>query len=242
MPILSKAATDHWKAPFLNGAVLYSDDTFMMTVNPDLEDNERVMLLEPVDGPAMAVLTLGMASLAGLEQPQNMSLPEFRSQLQRAGIILHGADYVFFFPEDEKARLMKETTEGNIRRLTAADAAAFEAFCAASSEEDLDGAYVELDHWRVMGVFEGEQLVCAASMYPWNDTAIADLGVLTLTAARGKGYARRLTRAICRLAYEEGYEPQYRCQLDNQASVALAKAVGVMLFAKWDMLSEKCAL
>lgn len=242
MPILSTVATDHWKAPFLSGTTLYNDGTFLMTVNPDLKDNERVMLLEPVDGPAMAVLTPQMVALAGLDHPQNMSVSAFRRQMEQAGIIFNGADYIFFFPEDEKARLMKEATEGNIRRLTADDAAAFETFCAASSEEDLDGAYVELDHWRVMGAFEGGQLVCAASMYPWDDAAIADLGVLTLTAVRGKGYARKVTRAICRLACEEGYEPQYRCQLDNLASVALAKTVGVALFAKWDVLSPACAL
>lgn len=44
MPILSKVATDHWKAPFLKGTVLYNDDTFMITVNPDLEGNECVRL------------------------------------------------------------------------------------------------------------------------------------------------------------------------------------------------------
>ncbi|KQZ54074.1 MULTISPECIES: GNAT family N-acetyltransferase [Ensifer] len=107
-------------------------------------------------------------------------------------------------------------------------------FQGSASEEDLDAAYVELDHWLVYGAFDGDRLVCAASMYPWQERQIADLGVLTLVSDRGKGHARKVVRAISRAALEKGYQPQYRCQLDNHASVALAGAVGVTLFGQWE--------
>ncbi len=106
-----------------------------------------------------------------------------------------------------------------------------------STEEDLDAAYVELDHWAVFGLFEGNTLVCAASMYPWDDARIADLGVLTAEQYRGKGYAVKLVRSICRYALNQGYTPQYRCQLDNLASVGLAKAAGLSHFGKWEVIS-----
>ncbi|MEK1869262.1 MAG: GNAT family N-acetyltransferase, partial [Ensifer adhaerens] len=69
---------------------------------------------------------------------------------------------------------------------------------------------------------------------PWQERQIADLGVLTLVSDRGKGHARKVVRAISRAALEKGYQPQYRCQLDNHASVALAGAVGVTLFGQWE--------
>lgn len=45
----------------------------------------------------------------------------------------------------------------------------------------MDDANVELDNWAVFGSFEEHRLVSAASMYPWDNAQIADLGVLTLT-------------------------------------------------------------
>lgn len=239
MPIFSQAVTDCWKAAFLFGDVLYNDDTFRVTINPALDESSSVMLLEPVGEQVLAVLTPEMAGRAGLYEVKNLSVPVFKQQLAAAGIALHGADHLFFFSEEEKAKLLQEPVEANLRLLTEEDEAAFETFCGGITEEDLDGAFVALDHWLVLGAFEGGKLVCAASMYPWDDSPLADLGVLTSPDYRGKGYARKVTRAICRLALENEYEPQYRCQLDNLASVALAKSVGVSLYAQWDSIAEE---
>lgn len=74
-------------------------------------------------------------------------------------------------------------------------------------------------------------------MYPWRDAPLADLGVVTLPAHRGKGHARRLVRAISRRALGREHEPQYRCQLDNHASIALAASSGLTLFGTWDIVS-----
>ncbi|WP_229867066.1 GNAT family N-acetyltransferase [Streptomyces gelaticus] len=107
----------------------------------------------------------------------------------------------------------------------------------AASEQDLDEAFVELDHWAAHGALEDGRLVCVASMYPWNDAPLADLGVLTLPPYRGKGHARRLVRAISRHALARKHEPQYRCQLDNHASVAAAESAGLTRFGPWDVVS-----
>jgi len=104
----------------------------------------------------------------------------------------------------------------------------------------LDDAYVELDHWAVFGTFEQDRLVGAASAYPWQDAQIADVGVLTLAPFRGRGHARRVVREICKYVYGQGYEPQYRCQLDNLASAAVAKAAGLTLFGTWEVISPDC--
>ncbi|CDL81132.1 GNAT family N-acetyltransferase [Xenorhabdus szentirmaii] len=121
---------------------------------------------------------------------------------------------------------MQEKSEGALRELTKeGDETVFSEFQSSAPEQDLGSTYVELEHWLVFGAFEHEHLVSAASMYPWSNAQIADIGVLTLEAFRGKGYARKVVRAMSKHAYMQGYEPQYRCQLDNHASLAVAKAV-----------------
>lgn len=94
------------------------------------------------------------------------------------------------------------------------------------------------DHWLVFGTFVDDRLAAVASMYPWRDTHLADLGVLTLPANRGRGFAKATVRALSAAALNRGYEPQYRCQLDNVASAALAHSAGFERFATWDVIDH----
>jgi hypothetical protein len=43
---------------------------------------------------------------------------------------------------------------------------------------------------------------------------------------------------MCKHAAQKGYEPQYRCQLDNHASLAVAKAAGLTHFGTWEVVSR----
>ncbi|MFE3902222.1 GNAT family N-acetyltransferase [Streptomyces sp. NPDC059153] len=177
----------------------------------------------------------------GLENGQPVDEAGFRQRLEKSGISLHGADNLFYFTDEARGMLLGEPDGPSIRPLTEADADVFGQFEEAASEQDLDDASVELDHWAVYGAFEDGRLVCVASMYPWDDAPLADLGVLTLPPYRGKGRARRLVRAISRHALSRGHEPQYRCQLDNHASVAAAGSAGLTRFGTWDVVSPDSA-
>jgi RimJ/RimL family protein N-acetyltransferase len=199
-------------------------------------------VLETVDGRAMAVLTPELSVKAGLRKRQGLSIAAFRHALDEAGVVLHGADRVFHFTEAEKKRLALDAPDAGPRRLSGEDKAVFTGFQAQASEQDLDGAFVELDHWLVFGSFEQDRLVCAASMYPWMDGRVADLGVLTLEPFRGKGHARKVVRSISRHAWDLGYEPQYRCQPDNAASILLAGKAGLELFGTWEVVSPDSAV
>ncbi len=222
----------------MNGDVLFSDESFTLTINPDLDEDRRVMVLETSDGRVISVLTPALAEKAGLHHLQVLSEAIFRQKLNDVGITLHGADYLFYFSKADKIELLQENLVGDVRRLTEQDDIVFSEFQSSASEQDLDDAQVELDHWTVFGSFEHNRLVSAASMYPWeDDLQIADLGVLTLSSFRGKGHARKVVRSLCKYAYGQGYEPQYRCQIDNDASTLLAKAVGLTLFGKWEVIS-----
>ena len=237
MPLFSETITEFWQTRFLNGEVIHQDDYFTVTINPDLSEDRRVMVLETVDGRVLAVLTPALGEKLQLKERKDLSEEVFRQKLSEAGILLHGADYLFYFTEDEKNALMAETVDDHLCQLTEADAEVFAEFKSSASEQDLDDAYVELDHWAVFGSFEQNRLASVTSMYPWEEAKLADLGVLTLPTFRGKGHARDVVRAICQYAYKQGYDPQYRCQLDNEASAALAKAVGLTLFGKWEVIS-----
>ncbi|WP_233202960.1 GNAT family N-acetyltransferase [Chitinimonas sp. BJB300] len=199
------------------------------------------MLLETADGQISAVLTPVLIDKLNLYRDQNLSEQVLRQKLREGYVELHGADYVFYFSETAKRVLLEETPLHTIRQLSAADEAIFAEFQSSASEQDLGDAYVELDHWAVFGAFENERLVCAASMYPWEGQKIADLGVLTLPPFRGKGYASKVVRAISCYACNLGYEPQYRCQIDNHASIALAKKAGLTQLGKWEVISPDSA-
>jgi hypothetical protein len=237
MPQFPRAITDFWHALLSTGELLHRDARFEVRINPCMPEQSQIMLLAGTDGRAHAALTPRMAERAGLGRQETLSAPSFRRKLADAGLALHGADNVFYFPEAAKQALGQESP-ARVRRLDERDRAAFAVFQASASEQDLDGAYVELDHWAVYGAFDHDRLVCAASMYPWHGAAVADTGVLTLVAFRGQGHARDVVRAISRHALAHGHEPQYRCQTDNLASVSLAKAAGLAWFGTWEVISR----
>jgi RimJ/RimL family protein N-acetyltransferase len=157
--------------------------------------------------------------------------------LKAGAIKLHSPDCLFYYPDPSKSYLQQQNAEGIMHLLPGPDSALFEEFQSAASEQDLAEAYVELDHWAVFGSLDHGRLVSAASMYPWEGAHIADIGILTLPAFRGKGHAKRVVRAISRYACDQGYEPQYRCQRENHASKSLAASAGLEMFGEWEVIS-----
>lgn len=171
------------------------------------------------------------------------SLPTTEEQMEQVldshGFNLYSADYIYYYSQEEQEVLKKEIQDSSCRQLTSADAELFEAFTQTNSEEDLDAAYVELSHWAVFACFDEDVMVAIASVYPWEDTKIMDLGVLTHAKHRGKGYAQRLVRAISQYITQQGGELQYRCQWDNKPSIRLAQSCGLRFFGRWRVAIQK---
>jgi len=227
--MFARAIAEYWSAPFAAGAVLFDDGVFRLSANPGLAADRRVQVLT-TGALTHAVVTPEIASELGAVA----SLEELEAQLGAAELTLNGADNLFYFDPANRP-----VADAAVRRLTAADAAAFARFEAATSEQDRDDAFVELDHWAVFGAFVDGELVSAASAYPWTDSPMADMGVLTIDSARGAGHGSRVIRSLSAFAIDEGYEPQYRCQLDNAASIALAGRAGLSLFGTWDVIESE---
>ncbi|MGO1199667.1 MAG: GNAT family N-acetyltransferase [Dermabacteraceae bacterium] len=211
----------------------------LVVVDPDRSQKLPLSLLH-LDDAASGILALSphLAEQLGLVSDERLDRAELEARLERAGLELASADHLFHLPLSEQERLRAEPWGEDTRELTAADADAFDAFTALAPEGDLDEAFVELDHWLVVGTFRQQQLVSVSSMYPWGETAVADLGVITLPTFRGQGLGRATVRAISAAALSRGYEPQYRCDLDNAPSAALARAAGFARFGLWEGLED----
>ncbi|GAA3168169.1 MULTISPECIES: GNAT family N-acetyltransferase [Streptomyces] len=233
--------SNFWLTPSPTSRFLCGDGAFSVISDTALKESERLTVLTTADGKTRVRLTPAVAASLGLDDGQPVDEAGFRQRLEKTGISLHGADNLFYFADEDRQALLGEPDDPSVLPLTEAHAQEFKQFEEAASEQDLEDAYVELDHWAVYGAFEDGRLAAVASMYPWNDTPLADLGVLTLPSYRGKGHARRLVRAISRHALARGFEPQYRCQLDNHASVATAGSAGLTRFGTWDIVSPDSA-
>lgn len=235
--MFSSVVTGYWdaKLPRAGG----TSGGFSLTLDPALREDRRVMVLDAGDT-VRAVLTPAVArqaEVSGDDKLSALTASEFRRALGEAGVTLYGADRVHYFLEADKPALMHESAQIDVRRLAEGDAEPFAEFEASAPAQDLDDAYVELDHWAVFGAFVQGRLVSAASAYPWDGAQIADVGVLTLPEFRGHGHARAVVRALCRYAARQGYEPQYRCQFDNEPSIALARSAGLSYFGSWEVVS-----
>jgi len=230
------AVADYWQRAFGGGTRAIDDGTVCLTIDAGLGAARAAMILRRGDGRTSIALTPTIAERAGLSDMPPPPLPVVRERLAAAGFALNDPDLLFYPPADASF----STPDGThvVRRLETADEAAFAAFHAAASPQDLDDAWVEFDHPVVFGSFVADRIVCAASTLPWDRSPLADLGILTLPDSRGRGHARAVLAAIGRHVRSTGQELQYRCQTDNTASVALARAAGLAAFGEWDVLRD----
>ena len=211
-------------------------DGVHVVVDATLTESRSVSLLAVAEGPRVLAVSPARATELGVAHGDELDLDQVTSALRAAGITLNDPDDVFHFVAADARALVAEPVRPGVRALTIDDRAEFDRFAATAPEDDVDEAFVELDHWLVFGCFVDDKLVSAASMYPWDDSTLADTGVLTLPDHRGRGYAAATVRALSAEALRRGYEPQYRSQVDNLASVAVARSARLSLFGTWEVV------
>ncbi len=223
----------YWQHQFGGGRQAFDDRAVSLTIDASLDTVQAAMILTREDGTAAVALQPPLAERAGLLDANPLPLPDVRARLAASGIVLNDPDFLFYRAAD---RPLEQAPSDAVRRLTEADRDAFDRFYRSASPQDRDDAWVEFDHAAVFGSFDGDRLICAASMVPWRESPLVDLGVLTLPDARGRGHARTVIAAIADHAVGAGHEPQYRCQTDNHASVALARSAGFQSLGRWEVI------
>ena len=237
---VAPVVTEYREGAHMSGTVVHDANGFSVRINPNLPDGQQLTMFRFENGSFAVALRPDVAAALGLEDdsPAVSSEAAFRALLAARGFPLSNPEYSFYVDLASRPAIEEEKDAPNIRVLTPADAAAFAEFEAANSPEDLEEAYVELDQWVVMGALAGDRILGAAAMYPWRGTTLADIGIIVRPDARGAGHARALVRAISREAYRRGHEPQYRCDVTNTASYALALSAGFSLYGTWQPIEQ----
>lgn len=218
------------------------DAPFSLAVDAALPASRSVMIARSRDGARVrAALSATRAAELGLTGVSGITEAGLRRLLSAAGIRLADPDLIHYLPEAllRDGSSAVHTPDDQARLLGEGDDAAFADLHDACPEADREEAYVELDHWAVAGVAHEGRLMAVATAYPWSgEHRVADIGVLTRPQARGRGFGRRATRALCREIIARGYEPQYRCDPSNLASAALARSAGFEMYHAWECVDE----
>lgn len=221
---------EYWQAQFAGDAL----GPESCAVSDSLSYKRPAMILTRDGAPSRMTVRPELAKCLGQGTPTSPSIADLKAMLIRFGITFHDPDHLFYLAEGEPLPIPSRSA----RKLMPDDRGAFDTFHDEAPEQDREDAFVEWDHWAVFGCFDGDRLISAASAILWENSPFADLGVLTLPDARGKGAARAVVLAILDFVRSQGLEPQYRCQIDNAASVALAKACGLRLYGQWIVAAE----
>lgn len=222
-----------WIAPFETPVALQVSPQFRLAIDASIEPDAMAQILYRGDQTFALIAPVLSENPAVRDARDEESL---RAALAASGIEMNGPDFLHFLPEGKKARLSVTPNPSHIRLLTDQDAELFAKFANSCPADDFEEAFVELQHWAVYGAFDDGRIVAAGSAYPYDEiTSLADLGVVTLPSHRGRGLGRDVIHALARHAIERGFEPQYRCQIDNAPSVTLAARSGFERFASWDV-------
>lgn len=112
----------------------------------------------------------------------------------------------------------------HVRMLGERDRTAVEAMRAACDPEEWEHGDIDFDRNSVCGAFEGAALASVAS---WEDRGgLANVGVVTHPAHRGRGHARAAAGAIIERLLREGALPQWQTLVSNAPSLAVGRALG----------------
>jgi GNAT superfamily N-acetyltransferase len=121
-----------------------------------------------------------------------------------------------------------------LRQLTTEDQPAFDVFLAQCSAEDKDEGDVAIDHMIAFGIFDGERIAAAGSVFIWR--GFIDIGILTDPAYRKKGFGKALVSA-CTAHYLAGDKVVgYRHDVINIGSRGIAQGLNFTHYADVDML------
>jgi GNAT superfamily N-acetyltransferase len=129
-------------------------------------------------------------------------------------------------------RRFRRCHQAGLRVLLGAEQEAFERFVQRCPVEDRKTADLSWDSSVLLAAFEGVDIVSCA-MVTRLDESCVDVAVLTLPAARGRGWGKAVVSAACQWMLERNAVLQYRVDTSNASSLALARGLGLVALA-WE--------
>lgn len=169
-----------------------------------------------------------------LPEQESLSGEDLQTAWGFETIAAHEMSLVYYMsPADLRPVTLNQ--DFSLRRLKETDSDSLRVLFNACPPEDIDEAYISLEHRIAVGCFATDgTLVSAGSGY--ERSHFVDLGVLTHPTYRGKGLGRAVVTAMCQRLFAKHEIPQYRTNIDNTGSRNLAESVGFIPYIKQESI------
>lgn len=127
----------------------------------------------------------------------------------------------------DKADFKPSVREGLIiKPLSGDEKADLELFYSDCSGQDINTLDLSFDEEVALGLYHLGRLTAISRYAPIRESGIADITVVVRNGERGLGYSTPLVSEVIKLALAQGYEPKYRTDENNTASIAIAQRLG----------------
>jgi len=175
--------------------------------------------------PAYAGLMDGM--MADLPAKTALSGSDIQDRLPANAILSHDVDFFHYLRPADLPEFTPPQSF-SVRQLGPADREDLSALHSHCTPEEVDNAFVEVDHEIAFGCFSGDELAAAASGYRM--TGFMDIGVLTHKRYRKLGLGKAVVGALCAWSIAHEVIAQYRCDAHNSGSLGVARTLKFQLF------------
>ena len=138
-------------------------------------------------------------------------------------LVYKDIDFGFLDKADFKPALSKGLT---IKPLSGDEKSDLEFFYSDCSGKDIETLDLSFDEEVALGLYHQGRLAAISRYAPIRDSGIADITVVVRNGERGFGHSTPLVSEIITLALAQGYEPKYRVDETNAASIAVALRLG----------------
>lgn len=154
----------------------------------------------------------------------SLNLEHFVTFFGNKKIFIESVTSAYMLTQDEIIQPSNLDDRFSIRRLELNDKEDLLSLNKTCTPEEVDNAYVEIDHEIILGCFDGDKLVSAASTVDWD--AYYDIGIITHSDYRKRGLAKRLVYELCLEIFKSGKIPLYRFEVSLFGSAGVAKSLG----------------
>jgi GNAT superfamily N-acetyltransferase len=226
MQTFEETILDHWAAHFqCDPSTLRRSGT---TLRPDEKyAGRKIIVLWHVGLHTIAVFDPSCSALlhrvfAGLSADACLAAGHIQNALPPGSLASQDVDLIHYLPTADLLAFPPPPSY-RVRQLGLPDRQHMAALHDSCTPDEVDNAFIEVDHEIAFGCFRDETLVAAASGYRM--FGFMDIGVLTHAHFRKLGLGKVVVAALCAWAVAHDVIAQYRCDARNTASLGVARSL-----------------